>query len=431
MIPHVSAVFPPRFKVHLFCSPIEANIHTLFLLDFMYYSALPASSSLILAPALSAMASLIAARESARQFLYRAGVFSSLSLPAPVISIGNLTCASGKTPFVEYLARHYLDHHAIPSLIIQLGNGTVDETVMLRHSFDSTPVVVTDTSSAHEAKQMLMDNPTLRLVLLDNGLQHLPLRRDLDVVTINALAPFGNGHLHPRGTLRELARTALKRADMSVLHHVDIAGPEKVEAAVGRLGVFLPRHALRLKTQMTPISLRSLVPTDRSLDMSALSGQLGELAPLSRLNGAAVVCLTGVGSPKTVEEHLKRLGVRHVEGCGMHGDHHHFSLEEVQEAVARVRELASDGSYTHACLLMTEKDYARQVDLWGSMFSAFGNEVSHSENGGKYAGKWGAYVLHSELQVAEHDRRFSSQKALLAAMLRLSLDNFRSRRHMA
>ena len=400
-------------------------------------STLPTSSRLLLAPALSALATAYAARESTRHFLYRAGLFSAVSLPAPVISIGNLTSASGKTPFVEYLARHYLQHHGLPSLIIQLGGGTVDETIMLRHSFDATPVTVTDTSSTTEAKEILRDNPALKLVLLDNGLQHLPLQRDLDVVTINALAPLGNGHLRPRGTLRELARPALKRSDLVVLHHVDLAGKDRVSAANSLIGGMLPRHAVKTQTQMTPVWLRCLVPSQRSLDMSESPG-LGEQVGLSRLDGAAVVCLTGVGSPATVEEHLKRLGARLVEGCGAHEDHHEFSLEEAEEAVARVRQLARDPAYTHACILLTEKDYARQFDLWASVFSQVAGElegVDGAEGGGSAAPdggrRWGAYVLHSELQVVEHDRRFSTQSAVLAALLRISIDNFRRRSYMS
>lgn len=47
---------------------------------------------------------------------------------------------------------------------------------------------------------------------------------------------------------------------------------------------------------MAPIVLRSLVPKERSLDMSE-APWLGEQVGLSRMEGAAVVCLTGVGSP--------------------------------------------------------------------------------------------------------------------------------------
>ena len=262
-------------------------------------STLPTSSRLLLAPTLSALAALRAAQEATRQSLYRLGVLRAASLPAPVISIGNLTAASGKTPVVEYLARHYLQNHGLPSLIIQLGKGTMDESVMLRHMFEDSPIEVCDSKSAHEAREILLSNPSLRLVLLDNGMQHLPLLRDFDLVTINALSPFGNGHLMPRGSLREQVRPALRRTDAVVLHHVDIAGTEGTQAARNLLEGLLPRHALRMLTQLIPISLRSALPQNLTLDMSdypRYSGP-GEEIGLSRLKGSAVVCLTGVGSP--------------------------------------------------------------------------------------------------------------------------------------
>lgn len=155
-----------------------------------------------------------------------------------------------------------------------------------------------------------------------------------------------------------------------------------------------------------------------------------------------------------VEQHIRRLGALHVEGCGANEDHHMFSLEEVEQAVERVRKLAADPKYSHACILLTEKDYARQYDLWGSVFSRYAGEVLPNGNSPDPTDstastssstsettdvpsttstkpvQWGAYVLHSELQVVEHDRRFSSQKVVLGAMLRMSIDNFRRRSYV-
>jgi hypothetical protein len=142
---------------------------------------------------------------------------------------------------------------------------------------------------------------------------------------------------------------------------------------------------------------------------------------------------------QTVEAHLLRLGARHVEGCGAHEDHHEFSLEEIEQAVQRVRILAETPAYQHACIVLTEKDYARQVGLWTSVFSKYSGELatSSASQGSTTiksdAGpdrKWGAYVLHSELEVVDSDRRFSSQKAALAALLHLTVDNFRRRSYM-
>ena len=46
-----------------------------------------------------------------------------------------------------------------------------------------------------------------------------------------------------------------------------------------------------------------------------------------------MVCLVGIGVPSTVEDHLRRLGAAHVEGCGAFDDHHMFTFEEVQAAI--------------------------------------------------------------------------------------------------
>lgn len=396
---------------------------------------------------LSFIASFYESREAFRQFLYRTGVLTATALPAPVISISNLTPGSGKSPLVEYLAKHFWDHHGLASLVVQLGRsrGTVDETISLRSVFIGTPIKVENTASPIDIKEMLRHHADARLVLLDNGLHHSSsLHRDIDIITINSLTPVGNGHLKPRGTLREPFRPALRRADAIVFHHADIAGKEGLKEVIHVLSSYLPRHALQLQTQLTPVSLKSLVPRERSLDMSEVQG-LGEEMGLSRLEGAAVVCMTGVGCPRAVEEHLQRLGAQHVEifGTSYQDSHDMFHVDDIEQAIERVRELATDSMYKHACIVMTEKDYARQYGLWGSLFLKYINEIcegtvdqgnEHKEEvlqgSSEQTPRWGAYVLHSDLHVVEHDRRFSSQKAMLAAMLRLAIDSYRRRSYV-
>lgn len=364
-------------------------------------------------------AGLYQAKESARAFLYRHGILSPAPLPCPVVSIGNLTPASGKTPFVEFLARHYYAAHALPSLILQRGRGTVDETLMLQYALEKIPSVVSGAAtSTAEARQLLADNPQLRICLLDDGLQHLPLVRDLEIVMVSAPSPFGNGHVIPRGTLREPPKQALRRADAVILHHADLVAPQALDMILKKVGALTPRHALMMQTGMQPISLKSLLPGEAaSLDMSEVKG-MGEEVPLSKLNGAAVVLLAGVGAPQTVEAHLKKLGAAVVYGCGDHEDHHIFRVEEVAEAIQRVRELADSNDYPHACLVMTEKDYCRQ----SSLFEAFFGRMTGAEGT-----EWGAYVLQSRLSILEHDKRFSSQQAVLSMMLRTAVDSFRRR----
>ena len=90
---------------------------------------LPLSSQLLLAPGLSVAAAALTAKESILQFLYRGGVCTQHSHPATTISVGNLTSASGKSRFVMHLAGHLFQCQGIPSFIVQVGGGTVTETV--------------------------------------------------------------------------------------------------------------------------------------------------------------------------------------------------------------------------------------------------------------------------------------------------------------
>lgn len=274
-------------------------------------------------------------------------------------------------------------------------------------------------TSTAEAKQLLADNPTLRMCLLDDGLQHLPLVRDLEIVMVSAPSPFGNGHLIPRGTLRENPRLALKRADAVVLHHADLAGPVVLEKALRKIASMAPKHALLLQTAYQPIALRSLLQGESaSLDMSEAKG-LGEEVPLSKLDGAGVVCLAGVGAPQTVEQHLRKLGVAEVRGIGDYDDHHIFTLDEVLAAGKQAQEMAVSGNFKHACVVMTEKDYCRQASLFEAAFGRL--------SGDKKGNGWGAYVLQSRLTILQHDSRFSSQQAVLSMMLRTAVDGFRRR----
>ncbi|MQL69938.1 hypothetical protein Taro_002239, partial [Colocasia esculenta] len=57
--------------------------------------------------------------------------------------------------------------------------------------------------------------------ILDDGFQHWSLLRNMDIVMVNGMMPWGNGHLLPRGTLRECL-DAIRRADIGVIHHADL-----------------------------------------------------------------------------------------------------------------------------------------------------------------------------------------------------------------
>jgi len=131
-----------------------------------------------------------------------------------------------------------------------------------------------------------------------------------------------------------------------------------------------------------------------------------------------------------VEAHVKKLGALHVEGCGEHEDHHYFDMDEIHEAVQRVRELMKSPEYNHVCILLTEKDFWRQRHFWHSVFIRYAGEIFDGKDTADKRNKWGAYVIQSELQLAQHDKRFSSATAMWGAMARLAQDHYRYRKNL-
>ena len=136
----------------------------------------------------------------------------------PVVSVGNLTLGgTGKTPMVEWLARWYR-RRGLRVAILSRGygqeGGLNDEGQVLEENLPDVPHlqgpdrVALAGIAAYELET--------ELIVLDDGFQHRRLARDLDLVLIDALDPFGLGNLFPRGLLREPIRS-LRRASVVVL----------------------------------------------------------------------------------------------------------------------------------------------------------------------------------------------------------------------
>ena len=105
-------------------------------------------------------------------------------------------------------------------MILSRGYGD-DEEWQMRGRLPDVPMGVgSDRWVAGTA--VLAAHPTVRAAVLDDGLQHWALERDMDIVMINGMCPFGSGHLIPRGVLREPVKEALQRAQVVCIHHADL-----------------------------------------------------------------------------------------------------------------------------------------------------------------------------------------------------------------
>jgi tetraacyldisaccharide 4'-kinase len=268
----------------------------------------------------------------------------------PVISVGNLSLGgTGKTPMVKWLARR-LQNLGARVAIVSRGYGASagrqnDEALELAQSLPEVPHVQNPdrVSAAHRAVQV----HNAQLIVLDDGFQHRRLARDLDVVLLDALEPFGFEHVFPRGTLREPA-AGLKRAHVVCLSRADLLPPHERDTIRQRVARLAP-HALWCE----------LVHAASHLVNSA-----SETKPLDVLSGRRVAAFCGIGNP---------LGFRHTleaTQCEIamwreFPDHHRYdapNLASLSAAAARCN--AEFAICTHKDLVKVAQEKLGDVPLW-------------------------------------------------------------------
>lgn len=168
--------------------------------------------------------------------LYQTKILRQRALPCFVISIGNIVAGgTGKTPMTLYTAellkkigkkpvvvsRGYGGSYKEDSLVVFDGGHVFstpdecgDEPFMMAHR-RLCPVVVSKDRFRAGMRALSLD-PRPGAVVLDDGFQHIKLKRDLDILLFDFKHPLGNGRLLPAGRLRERPRTWGKRADALV-----------------------------------------------------------------------------------------------------------------------------------------------------------------------------------------------------------------------
>jgi len=299
---------------------------------------------------------------------YRSGVLRSRRLPATVISVGNLTVGgTGKTPFVAWLAEHIERQGCRVAILSRgyrgFGRGSADSTgeillgaapggadePVLLHARLAGRVPIAVGPNRYLAAQPLLARGVDWFVL-DDGFQHLQLRRDVDVVLVDATDPFGGGLL-PAGRARE-PRFALRRADILVITRA-VRAPG-LEAALRRYSTAPIFYATTLWDELVPLPVQppANVQPSNSTGEKALPGV--PVPPPSSANGQPrFFAFCGIGNPDAFfsDLHLWSGQLRgDVVGEKTFPDHHVYSPQDllVLEHAAR------DAGGT--ALVCTEKD---------------------------------------------------------------------------
>jgi tetraacyldisaccharide 4'-kinase len=225
---------------------------------------------------------------------FDSGRRQATQVAAPVISVGNLTVGgTGKTPLVAWLAEWFRAQGVSVSLISR-GYGAQrgrpnDEALELAARLPGVPHLQNPDRVA-AAREALAAQPR-QVLILDDAFQHRRIARDLDIVLLDALAPFGYDRLLPRGLLRE-PPTSLARANVVALSRADA-----IDAA---------------SRQTIAERVRKLAPQALWIEMSHRATHLvnvrGERLPLAAFAGQSVAAFCGIGNPAGFQHTLESSG---------------------------------------------------------------------------------------------------------------------------
>lgn len=295
-----------------------------------------------------------------RNTFYSAGLFKTNKLLVPVISVGNITLGgTGKTPFIIWLAE-YLKKERYKTGILTRGYGrknknetivllknneildyniTGDEPQLIKNNIDpDIPIIIG--SNRAKSGLLLIDEFGTKIILLDDGFQHLSLKRDLNIVVIDALNPFGNFNVFPAGILRENIGN-LKRADIFLITKVDLISTTEKNKIIEFIK----------KTVYNAVILEGIFQADKFISVKTKK----EYAP-EYVSKSKCIAFSGIGNPDSFRKTLKNINISLLDYI-IFPDHYPFMEKDMSDIFKRKIQFNSD------IILTTEKDSTRLYNI--------------------------------------------------------------------
>jgi tetraacyldisaccharide 4'-kinase len=288
-----------------------------------------------------------------RNAAFDAGILQAESAGVPVISVGNLTAGgTGKTPLVEYILQ-YMSSQSIHAAMLSRGYGRRsrgvrvvsdghrvlldaleggDEPVQVARRCPGVPVIVAERRI--EGARMAVREFGVGAIVLDDGFQHRSLRRDLDIVVLDAQVPIDGEPLLPAGLRREQL-VSLRRAHVIVYTGLGETndGPPPWSGRIGRYDgqAHLVCHRFW-----------------RMFRDAASSVEV----PVNSCRGKRAVVFTGIGNHGRFLADATGAGISVVAAFRFR-DHHRYHRKDLDLLAARFRDEKAD------FMLTTEKDTMR------------------------------------------------------------------------
>ncbi len=285
-----------------------------------------------------------------RLFLYKIGIFKTNKLPCKVISLGNITVGgTGKTPAcllvaailqdagegVAILSRGYRGRAKKKVNVVSDGKKLLlneelagDEPFLMAKKLRTTPVLTS--KNRFLGGTYACDNLGVGVVVLDDGFQHLGLKRDLNICLIDTGRGFGNDCLLPLGILREPIR-GLRRADIFLINN-NGGGSQNKNIISKKIAEF-KHDPVIFEADYEPTCLREV-------------GGKKKFAG-NYLKGKKVCAFSGIANTESFVSILEKLGaiVIHMSSFP---DHYRYSRKDLE----KIKKMAGSTDF----IVTTEKD---------------------------------------------------------------------------
>lgn len=297
---------------------------------------------------------------SLRNKLYDRGILRIREIEdIEIICIGNITVGgTGKTPGVQFFAKRLQKMGKKVAVVSRGYRGKRDYDTLLvsdgRKIFATTresgdepfihalnlkvPIIVSrDRYNGCIFAKKHFDVDT---VILDDGFQHRKLKRDRDIVLVDATNPFGFGAMLPKGTLRENFRKACKRASEFIITKADLVSEREVEK--------IKRYLIQKENKPVSVAKHGV---------TSLCDIDGNRKPLFWIKDQRVLIFSGLANPLNFEKTVISLSPSYIERMD-YIDHHNFTKRDIKNIQARARECKAK------YIITTEKDFVKIPKNW-------------------------------------------------------------------